>query len=148
MSAYSDARKRMADKAEDAPPPAPTTHYCAAYGCKLAGSMAESSGSKSWWCAYHYGAQAHDLQRITQQLAQHQGLVDAIATGRQALTDSSIAPDVQADLWRNAKATLEQMGYVVPPSWGKGDDYRSWVYRVECLLGSRIVEVRSLRRAA
>lgn len=147
MSAYTDARKRMADKAE-APPPAPPTHYCAAYGCKLAGSMAEGSGAKFWWCAYHYGAQAHDLQRITQQLAQHDALVQVIATGRQAITDPSIAPDVQADLWRNAKATLEQMGYVVPAPRGYGDSYSAWTYRVECLLGSHVVAVRSLRRAA
>jgi hypothetical protein len=146
MSAYTDARKRMHEA--EKPAPTPTTHFCAGYGCKLAGAMAESNGSKNWWCAYHYGAPAHDLQRITQQLAQHQVLVDTISTGRQALTDPSIAPDVQADLWRNARAVLGQLGYVVPPPSGIGDDYRCWLYRVECLLGSNVVGVRSLRRAA
>jgi hypothetical protein len=150
MGTYADARKRMDEQA--GPPPdetsTATSHRCAAHGCRLAGALAESSSARFWWCAYHYGAQAHDIPRITQQLAQHQVLVDTVATGRQALTDPAIAPDVQDDLWRNAKATLEQLGYTVPPAPRSGDDYRSWLYRVECLLGAQIVAARSLRRAA
>lgn len=148
MSAYTEARKRMHEQQQAEEPPAQAGRICAANGCRLAGGCAESSSAKSWWCAYHYGAQAHDLPRITSALAQHSALVDVIATGREALTNDAIAPDVQADLWRNAKATLEQLGYVVPPSKGPGDDYRGWIYRVECLLGSRIVAVRSMRKAA
>ena len=144
-SAYTEARKRMHEQA--APPPAaPISHRCAANGCGLSAGLANPGGAGGWWCSYHFGAPAHDLPRITNVLAQNAALVNTIVEGRNALTDDSVAPDVAADLWRNARERLEKLGYDVPPPRGPGDDYRGWLYRVEMLLGAQVVQVRSFKR--
>lgn len=47
--------------------PAPANTQCAAFGCPLIGTISAVGGG-DWWCRFHYGAKASDLQRITAQI--------------------------------------------------------------------------------
>jgi hypothetical protein len=50
---------------------------CAAYGCPLHGTMSNATGgSDDWWCSYHFGKEAGDLQAVTSALNRHRWLAD------------------------------------------------------------------------
>lgn len=148
-AADTEARKRMcAQDPRSAVPPMRMSPRCEANGCSLAGVLSNLGGSGGHWCVYHYGAPAHDIPRITNVLAQHMALVDTITEGRNALANGEVAPQSVTDLWRNARDRLDNLGYEVPPPRDIEDDYGAWLYRVEMLLGSNVLVVRSLRRSS
>ena len=53
----------------------PTRLRCHAQNCRLAGALADSSRSTSWWCAYHFGVHPNDLPRVTSVLHEHSELL-------------------------------------------------------------------------
>jgi hypothetical protein len=123
---------------------------CAAHGCPLAGSLAESSHSSNWWCSYHYGVHSTDLPRVTSVLNQHRAITDLIAEMRRALTSTEIHPDQLKTEWANWKQRVS--GFAIPPhKVGEHmDDPRAWAHRVEAMLGGLIVEAlgKRIRSAA
>jgi hypothetical protein len=130
-------RKRPDLPAEPARGHQPISHRCAAYGCSLAGSIGDNSHAYEWWCRYHYSAPPDKLQAITQALRQHRPLIETISTARRLFAKFPMSN--HSDSWLAAKAQLSQAGYEVPPARVVGvDDYRSWTYRVERLLGEKV----------
>jgi len=145
MSQYTEARKRIS-QADEAP--ARPKHSCAAAGCPMAGSMAESSHSTSWWCAYHYACHPSDLARVTSVLNQHHDLRDIVNHGRHLLTSSDVHPDSLAGEWQKLRELLAFGGYDDPKPGGSVDTLNAWLYRVEAMLGGYVSQARGVRRKA
>ncbi len=50
---------------------------CAAYGCPLHGTMSiATGGTDTWWCCYHFGKEADDLQLVTSALNRNRWLAE------------------------------------------------------------------------
>lgn len=115
----------------------PTRLRCHAQNCRLAGALADSSRSTSWWCAYHFGVHPNDLPRVTSVLHEHSELLDAVIECRTALAaqhSEAHTFSARAKVWRQK---LLAAGYEVPEQGGLPDLAR-WA---EITLGGHVRDV-------
>jgi hypothetical protein len=144
-------RRTFDPEAKAAPQQAAPTHNCKAHGCPCIGSMYESPGQAQGWCPYHFGAQVHDLQRITALLREHIVVVEWIRHASLALAREPLNVEKHDRMLHLAHDLMRQAGYTVPltpwphrPPTNLRDARWGW----ENWLGAEVVGVRKLRAGA
>jgi len=143
---YAKAKERYESQHSDEGEAAPVAHKCSAEGCPMAGSMADSSSSSTWWCAYHRACPPMDLPRVTSVLNQHKDLRDIVTDGRRLRTVHGNESTWPAE-WRRMRELLSFGGYDDPRP--DAVTFEAWLYAVETMLGKLVVEaMTSARRRA
>lgn len=118
---------------------------CAAYGCRLAGSMAEHSGSTRWWCAFHYGRPTDELKRITEVLVEHAVLLDVVVESRDFYADPQSHWETIPARAQSVSRRLADAGVLNVP---KTNDLRVLGDWAEAYVGGQVRDVIRLRQLA
>lgn len=115
--------------------------YCAAHGCPLLGTMANSTnGASEWWCFIHFGKDVGRLQQITVEINRRAWLAKAITDLRMAY-----GTDQWADTYKLAKHELamqQRNDLQIRPeadakTWeGRSESVGRWIQRLESELQS------------
>jgi len=101
------------------------THLCAAYGCKLLGTMSASTAGGEWWCFAHFGKDIGRAQGITAEIRRLDWLSNAIndVRNRDNHADYAAAFErISHDLVLAQRSDLR---------WTEGEDEAQWLARLE-----------------
>lgn len=112
----------------------PTRLRCAAHNCCLAGALADSSRSTSWWCAYHFGVHPDDLPRVSWVLNENHELLDAVLECRTAMADQHGQAKTFPARAKVLRQKLQHAGYSVPAT----DNLPELARWAEITLGGRV----------
>ena len=109
---------------------------CFAYGCPLLGTVGRGDG---WACFCHYGAQSHDLQRVTQVLRAESVVVDATLSIRRwyGLREWPSAFRAIRRSLHDAGLDALQFGELDKSAEGNAPSVRAWLGRLERYLIER-----------
>lgn len=108
-------------------------YRCAVDACPMFGGIFLAGAHSAGVCAWHFGATGHDVERITQALADWDCVTYEINRWRTALLHVELDPDALAKAWTRLQPALA-MSIAEGLAPTEGQSYAQWGHTLQRFL--------------